>query len=63
MNDEVRAHGAKLWLITLSNSIQGFGANLGMGHWNRDGNAVAGRLIASAMCESLHSQVPQTDKN
>jgi len=33
--------------------LHGFGANLGAGHWNRDGHGLAGRLIAQAICRGL----------
>jgi hypothetical protein len=115
MDDEVKARGASLLVVTLSNGIQvhpdsarraayarrigapdlffperrigalcerkgiaflslappfrehaeahnvhlhGFGANLGAGHWNRDGHALAGRLVARAVCEELGNRKP-----
>ncbi len=33
--------------------LHGLGANVGAGHWNRDGHGLAGRLIAQAICRSL----------
>ncbi len=111
MRDEVRAHGAQLWVATLSTGIQvypdaavrsafmkrigvstlfypderirsfcknagipvvtlapemasyaesrhvylhGFkNAALGFGHWNEEGNRVAGRLLAAALCGGI----------
>jgi hypothetical protein len=112
MNAEVKEHGARLYVVTLSNGIQvypdptaraafarrlgvadlfyaerrlqsvgeregfavynlapdlqtyadgnkvflhGFGAQLGNGHWNETGHAVAGQLLAEKLCDWLAS--------
>ncbi|MFL6286109.1 MAG: SGNH/GDSL hydrolase family protein [Pyrinomonadaceae bacterium] len=109
MNDEVREHGARFYVVTLSNGIQvypeasarnafaqklgvedlfyperrfralgyasgfpvlnlapemqrraderrvflhGFGRELGNGHWNEEGHALAGELVARWLCDS-----------
>ncbi len=33
--------------------LHGFGSNLGNGHWNVEGNRVAGQLIAKKICEDV----------
>ncbi len=33
--------------------LHGFGANLGGGHWNREGHRLAGTLIARAICKEM----------
>ena len=47
--EHAEKHGARL---------HGFGANLGAGHWNRDGHDLAGRLIARAICRDFSGGVP-----
>jgi hypothetical protein len=114
MNAEVKEHGARFYVVTLSNGIQvypdpsardafarrlgavdlfyaerrlqsvgeregfavynlapdlqsyadankvflhGFGAQLGNGHWNESGHAVAGELLARKLCDQLTTDV------
>ncbi len=38
--------------------LHGFGADLGTGHWNRDGHRLAGTLLARAVCEELDRRNP-----